>query len=662
MLIDVDGDHVTITASSGEISVDTRAEGSGFQIESIDATAAPGADVIVSVDKARGGNGRVHIGQIDGSGVDLGRILIPGDLGRIVVGSSENRGSLGQLKVQSIGAFETSTGAPDLKSFIFGNVGKLSVRGDVRHAEILATAFDRVAIGGSLRGGLDADSGSIQSERGFHTVTLGGDLVGGLGKNSGTIVVENGHIGSIYVGGSIRGGDGDQSGAVQTFFSSKTRFLLVHGSIIGGSGTASGWVLADVDDARVDGNILGGSGLFSGSFQWTTVGSLHIRGSVLGGRGYFSGSLVGQPLPGSRSSFIRVDGDLIGSSGFYSGQISIEGTPIDGGPSYAPTNAFVGGSLRGGSGIFSGAIIDQTFVPGPYLPDAGWGNFGTIKIGKDLIGGIATGSGIIGTAFGSIRDVIIGGSIIDGRDGGALSGDDRTHGTIFAFGSIGSINIGDDLIGGDRPFSSTITARYGSIGSVTVGGSIVGGAAEQTSSIVAGSRLGSLQVDGNIAGDPDFPVSVRVSGRDAGSYPYEPIKSKPGRIDEISVGQSVNNALIIAGAPMDQLAPEHAGRIGRLFVGGNWSSSAIVSGVSAGPNGTFGDSDDEAAGENEGSSISSVIIAGQINTFADAQRSTFESHKIEQFFVGGAAVPLLPGGGNDFIISEGARPYVLREL
>jgi hypothetical protein len=91
-------------------------------------------------------------------------------------------------------------------------------------------------------------------------------------------------------------------------------------------------------------------------------------------------------------------------------------------------------------------------------------------------------------------------------------------------------------------------------------------------------------------------------------------------------------------------------RIGTVLIQGNMAATNIAAGVQP-VDGVFGNSDDAAANINDTtiSRIASVVVTGQVT----APTSTVDgSYGIVARFVGavrigGAAVPLIPGAGND---------------
>jgi hypothetical protein len=157
--------------------------------------------------KAQGlvGDGHVDIGAIDasgGGGIDLGAILIDGDLGQIDAGDGNAKTpGLKSLTVQTLGGLGLTTqgGVGDLVSTIQGPLGALTVKGDVTDAEVEtigATAkIGAVVIKGSLLGGAVAASGSIFASK----IIIGGRILGTAGVGD-QFAFEAQKIGQIKVG------------------------------------------------------------------------------------------------------------------------------------------------------------------------------------------------------------------------------------------------------------------------------------------------------------------------------------------------------------------------------------------------------------------------------------------------------------------------------
>jgi autotransporter-associated beta strand protein len=207
---DVDGDFVTVKRSAGafvagDFTIAAAANSGGGQLKTLVINDAPGNLSITARPGPDGGNGFVNIGRILAAGVTLGNVRIAGDLGQMFGGTSDPaRPGVKSLTVHSIGALGTSTGASDLLTNLTGGVGLLTVLGDVRDAQLAATGgptgkFGSVVIGGSLIGG--ASTAFVLAEAGIGSVKIGGS-VRGVQINAATA------IGSIVIGGDLIGPGG----------------------------------------------------------------------------------------------------------------------------------------------------------------------------------------------------------------------------------------------------------------------------------------------------------------------------------------------------------------------------------------------------------------------------------------------------------------------
>ena len=142
---DVDGDTVTVKASRGVLNdatftfLEPGPDDLGQQLAGLSLVglgdAANGVSLTFTAKRTdRLGDGSVNIGQINATGVDLGAVKIPGDLGAISAGD----GSLGtpalkSLLVTSAGALGISTqggGETNLNWLFRGKIGALTVKGD----------------------------------------------------------------------------------------------------------------------------------------------------------------------------------------------------------------------------------------------------------------------------------------------------------------------------------------------------------------------------------------------------------------------------------------------------------------------------------------------------------------------------------------------------
>src|SRR5687767_8076388 len=152
---DVDGDLVKITASNrGAVAPpldkvgDLAFVGGGTdgQLATLTLTESgfDGASIVFTVTKKAGGDGLAHVGFINAGFGDLDRVIVKGDLGRIMAGdlATADDPGLNLLQVRTMGTLGlvTQGGAGDLRSFIVGRLGAVKVAGDFTDASLVVTA------------------------------------------------------------------------------------------------------------------------------------------------------------------------------------------------------------------------------------------------------------------------------------------------------------------------------------------------------------------------------------------------------------------------------------------------------------------------------------------------------------------------------------------
>lgn len=210
---DVDGDLVTVKTTKGvfdgsEFSgVELGANGAGqLQKLKLDGDFTGANITFTAVRTANGGNGFVNVGFLDATGVDLGVVSIPGDLGRIAagtVGGDAKVPGLKALTLQSFGLLGRSTQGAGASNgaVIEGAMPKLTVAGDYR--DIFLEARDgkigTVVIGGNMVANVNT---GFFSPLGIGSIKVGGDL---RTVGSAMSISSGGVIGSVTVGGSILG-------------------------------------------------------------------------------------------------------------------------------------------------------------------------------------------------------------------------------------------------------------------------------------------------------------------------------------------------------------------------------------------------------------------------------------------------------------------------
>ena len=610
---DGDGDRVTVTVSKGALALSDFTfvpSATGIagreQLRVIDLSGLREFDgahltitaVPVITGPSQGGDGTVDIGYINATGIDLGSVVVRGDLGAIDVGDTNLAdGGLRALSVLSLGGEGLATGAPNLQSDIVGAVGSIRIASELDGARITITGANAglgsLVIGASMVGRAGVESGSVVALQGvIAAVSIGGDIVGGSGSGSGGLVAAR--FGTVFVGGSIYGGTGADSG--QLFATGSIARVTVGGDLVGGDGQGSGIVSAE------------------------NIAALSIDGSVLGGFGSSSGRIeVGKNL-----TALRIGGSLIG------GSINGVGSANSGSIFVAEklTSAAIGGNIRGGNSA-AGFLNDGTGV-------VKTGSIGTMVVGGSLIGGSDNGGDLFDSAAilatGSIGSLTIRG----GMFGGDSSANGETNGSAYVE-------------------ASRITA-------MTVNGSIFSGTDDgllsNSGAIRALRDLGTLLVRGSLEGN-DHPVIISAFGQPTPTPGVDlAMRSVTvlGRVFNAAIlaGYSNDTGSSVFGNALNADA-----QIGAVRVGGDWIASDLIAGLATGGDGFFGDAADRKidgsvpGGRDSASTISrlvSVAIGGR--AFGDAGggavRNGLGAQLVSSLRLGGiVAMPLFAGASND---------------
>jgi hypothetical protein len=494
---DVDGDLVTISISKGEppsavnpgdADLDFSPDGpfvllGGGHVLRIELKSNPvfyGANISIMAkpqdidgDGALDGDGRVDVGLIDASGIDLGAVTVDGNLDQIFAGSggADPKKGLASLKAASLGRLGTSNGAGGLAVNVAGKLGVLNVAGDVVGTLIFAKSIGTVTIGGSLIGGADIDSGKISTAAAgaIGSVKIRGNVEGGAGTNSASIS-PSGPLGSVTIGGSMIGGAGIDSGQIRGF--------------------------ATVGAVKIGGNLEGGVGAFSGRVEGhTSIASVTVVGSLLGLK-QDSGAIDSDGTLGP----VKIGGSVVGAQVDFAGG-SVSGSGIitaDGNIA----SIRIGGSLVGGVGVDTGAISTKATL-------------GPVTIMGDIVGHDGPDmfnlfrTGIIDAQ--RILSVFVGGSIIAGRDDGA--GGLFLSGVIRAADDIGAITVKGSIVGNETNAALIIArgqAVPGATTDVAIKSLTVGGRVEYAQ-ILAGYTVGNITPPESANGDGQIGT-VKVGG------------------------------------------------------------------------------------------------------------------------------------------------------
>ncbi len=591
---DVDGDVVTISTSKGTNAdlaaiIVHPAVGLGEELQRIDfslnAVVFAGTNLTVTATRtALGGDGLVNVGYIDagpdggGSALDLGLVVIRGDLGQIDAGDPAlGTAGVKGLTVQSMGLFGTATqqAGENLGSNINGPLGFLKVAGSVTGAFVFCGSCGADTIGGSLVANGNSNSGSIISAGAIGAITVGGSLIGSGPDGSNGRISSGGTIARINIGGSLVG-------------------------IFGGGSISSDGSIGPI---TIGGSLLGAAG---GAFIMSdgSIGPITIAGSLEGGSGGF----------GDFSASIRAGGTL--------------------------AKVTIGGSVRGGGGEFSGAIHAT-------------GGIGRVAIAGSLVGGDGVESGRIFSG-GALGPVSLGGSLVGG------SADDT--GQIFATGLLRSVKIGGNLEGGNTSAAVVLdgsgSIQAGRLGSLFIGGSITagveggGGTLIDSGAVRATDDLGPIVVKGSLLGNANNPVLITARGQ------ATPGAGKDLAIASLTVGGRAAFADILAGynRSATPVGVNADAQIGPVIVG-DWIASNLVAGVQddadAARDDDFGEGDDFLilGGTPTLSRIASILIKGTAlgSLFVVGDHFGFVAQQIGSLKIGGTAIPLTPGPGNDVL-------------
>ncbi|MEA3209164.1 MAG: hypothetical protein QOE70_2221 [Chthoniobacter sp.] len=248
------------------------------------------------------------------------------------------------------------------------------------------------------------------------------------------------------------------------------------------------------------------------------------------------------------------------------------------------------------------------------------GKIGALTVASDVVEAVV-GTNVAAGAVG-FDSINIGGSF-------------RGDGGLYTFGSIGSVNVGQDIRGGSLAFSSTISAD-GDIGSITVGGSLVAGAGSGSGGIFTRGALGPTKIGGDIDGGQI--VAVRAIG-------------------SLAVTGSVMDAKILAGYTTATAPANADATIGAVTVNGDWIASSLVAGVVS-TDAFFGNGGETlissgspvAVGGDPAkiAKVASITIKGMVlGTAGGTDHFGFVAEEIGSFSVGGTKFPLTAGKSND---------------
>jgi hypothetical protein len=356
--------------------------------------------------------------------------------------------------------------------------------------------FTNIRIEGDLGGILAGDSFATPAIRG----TLFADSIGTKSAN----LPQNapGHDAIFLSAVNAIKTVGDISAKIQILGETfgDLRSLTIGGALRGVSESQPGTVIFGgfLNKATI-GQIIGGPAGSSGSIQSdlnapTSIGNIRVLDGIVGGSGSLSGTILSRNI-----NFLSIGTDptsdqsgIIGGAGTNSGLVL--GLSIGRAILGSPSAP---AQIKGGDGQNSGRLL--AFDPGQNGGEdptvTGNGSIGSILLYGDLIGGSAEKSGqIFADKVGSLR---INGSI----EGGSSA----NSGSVFITTSgLKSLTITEGISGGSADKSGYV-AIPGSVGSLTIGsestnGGLVGGTSTNTGFVEINGSLSQATIHGDLRG------------------------------------------------------------------------------------------------------------------------------------------------------------------
>jgi hypothetical protein len=463
---------------------------------------ATGTGLAVTATKT-GGIANVDVGYINATGLPLAAVSVAGDLGQIDAGASTAATGLASLNVKTWGVRSPSETQPvtgrSTTSNVTGAIGSITITGDMTNASLIVTSnslplglgkIGTLTIGGSLRGGATDGTGLISTLSDIGAVKIGtlptDGIFGGAGKNSGRIEAV-GKIASLTISGGITGAGGIASGSVSAS-STLGPVNLVKGSLTGGGAKDAGSISGGgIGTVTIFGSLVGtgfeGTGVINSTAD---IGLVKIGTAITDGIQGGSGKNSGHIQATGKIAGLTVSGGITGAGGPGSGS-------VDAGGAIGPIN-LVKGSLTGGSAKDSGSISG--------------GGIGTVNIFGSILGGGDAGAGVISSTL-TIGAVKIGGDI-DGRTG-ATANSIGVAG-LRAAGTMGTITVVGTIFGGPQAKSGFIDGGA-DLGAIVVK-AIAGGAGQNSGTITAGGKIASITVAQDVIGDGGVGSGSIFSGID----------------------------------------------------------------------------------------------------------------------------------------------------
>jgi hypothetical protein len=385
-------------------------------------------------------------------------------------------------------------------------------------------------------------------------ISVAGDLGRISASGNGTLtdtVIKSVNVRSLGDFGTATGAPANGNGTVQCVIGGGLGSLKVRDDV-------NGLLienLGSIGSISIGRSLIGGLTISSGEILCSgALGPVKIGGSIIGGAETDAGSIIGQA--GIKS--ITVAGSVVGGSAPESGYI-LNNSSDQMGP------VKIAGNLEGGQQSFSGTVNS-------------FGNLGPVSIGGSIFGGADdSGSVFMQLAGGTMTSVKVHGNVIGGYNATASA-------EIGGAGSIGSVTIGGSLVGGGSSTDTDSGAfeAGGNIGTVKIGGDLQIGKGLDCGFVEAGGTLGSLIVKGWNTGF--IEITGNTGSLSLGSYFSGSFESASGGVKSVSVAGD------LTGGNVSQVA----GNIGSIYIGGSISN---ITGIGS-----------------TGGSIGSLVVKGSVET------------------------------------------------
>ncbi|MHA3772528.1 hypothetical protein ACXR0O_13415 [Verrucomicrobiota bacterium sgz303538] len=716
---DVDGDRVKITSSKGVLDGHAvfASVGSGQQLISLDLTDDSFAhtNLRITVKRVAGGDGFANVGFINAADNDLGRVLIRGDVGRIVAGdANEGTAAIKSLRVHSMGQFGTSTqggatggneipaGVLGILDDLLGSNGSGGTLGDISSAvsELLDDGLPGDASDALLHTLCSLQSNlncllSLTDEP--HGCLLGG-VTGLLGNITHLISdLVNPDTGGSSVLGSVLTDHllevNVKLGELQTLVpgisvSAKIGNLLglklnvLLGINLGELGSSAGSILQGLGNTlenllgkpelaqlphglqdlckEVD-NIL--NPILQGDAPLTnTVAALlvQLQTEVAGllGIADHATDVLPEALQSPLATANDLVSDLLGSGSVVTVDQNVSlSSDIRGDVGAIKVQTDVHNVFLNIQGdlkkiVIGGSLVGGDLINGGQLLVAG--DLGSLRIGKNLIGGGELNSGAI-VCNGKAGTITIKGSVI---------GTDGTHsGSISLEGDLRKLRIGGDTTGGEGLLSGSILDENGGIKSLFVRGALIAGDGDGAGTLRVSNDIAKLRISKGIVGDSEHRAVISAAALETKQ------DSSDRAFGRIQIGGSVRFADVLAGYGTDLQPINGDAQIGQVKVLRDWVASNLSAGVqSLSGTDSFGAQTDGVISQGNTESIISRIAAIRIKgevigTGDPGDQYGFVAEQIGKVVVHKTKMQLSAGAHNDVrTLSQSTDDVAVREV